>query len=377
MYSLFRITKEMIIRYAYVFLVLLAFTLMVISTYLFVSITESRHLKRSAENAILYTEASIKSDMQGLETLLGVVSETINDMIINGESSDAINEYILFINNYVEAGSGKRLQGATGIFGVFDIFDGLMLIGRGSWMPPDNYYQTDRPWYTEAVKAAGGISITDPYLNIYSNEITITLSRQIFDGNGNALGVICLNIELTRIAQYVVSTQFVEGGYGFLLSENMMIIAHPDPVMVGLSFRNVKSGIAALIPVFEQTGSLSEVVTHDYRGVQCMVFVERLQNGWYMGVVTPINSYFQSTRNLAITLAAFGVIFAALLIWMLLKISTEKAMADERMKIMFNDIQQRNRLLDTVNSAAAVLLSNNAKESFEDSLVKSFELIGR
>jgi signal transduction histidine kinase/CheY-like chemotaxis protein/HPt (histidine-containing phosphotransfer) domain-containing protein len=482
----------MIIRYAYVFLVLLAFTLMVISSYFFVSITENKHLKRSADNAILYTEASIQSDMQGLETLLGVVSETIGDMIVNGGSSDAINEYIAFINNYVEAGSGRRLHGATGIFGVFDVFDGLMLIGYESWMPPKDYYQTDRPWYTKAVKAAGEISITDPYLNVYSNEITITLSRRIFDSNGNALGIVCLNIELSRIAQYVVSTQFIEGGYGFLLSENFMIIAHPNSAMVGLPFRNVKSGIAALIDVFEQKGGISEVITDDYRGVQCIVFVQRLQNGWYMGVVTDRDNYFQSTKNLAITLAAFGVIFAALLIWMLLKISVEKARTDERMKIMFNaiplvayifnkdfkvidcnqnavtlfdlsgkqefcdrfydllpeyqpdgrltadigmeitrktleegysqfewtyrkfngelvpcevtctrvmykddftvvgymrdlreqrkmlgDIQQRARLLNTVNSAATVLLSNNVKESFEDSLMKSFELVGR
>jgi signal transduction histidine kinase/CheY-like chemotaxis protein/PAS domain-containing protein/HPt (histidine-containing phosphotransfer) domain-containing protein len=473
-------------------LVLLAFTLMVISSYLFVSITESRHLKRSAENAILYTEASINSDMQGLETLLGVVSETITDMIKKGEDSDAINEYILFINNYVEASSGRRLHGATGIFGVFDIFDGMMLIGYEGWIPTEDYYQTDRPWYTGAVKAAGEISITDPYLNAYSNKITITLSRRIFDENGDALGIICLNIELTRIAQYAVSAQFIEDGYGFLLSENFMIIAHPNATMVGLSFRNVKSGIAALIDEVEQKGSISEVVTSDYRGVQCIVFVHRLQNGWYMGVVTPRGSYFQSTRILALTLTVFGVIFAALLIWMLLKISAEKAMTDERMKIMFNAtplvayifdknykvidcnynavtlfdlsgkqefcdrfydlsserqpdgsliadigkeiagkmqeeghsrfewtfrkfngelipceitctrvmykkdfttvgymrdmreqkkmlevIQQRARLLDTVYRAATILLSNNAGESFEVSLLKSFELVGR
>jgi signal transduction histidine kinase/CheY-like chemotaxis protein len=492
MSSLLRITKEMIIRYAYVFLVLLAFTLMVISSYLFVSITESRHLRRSAENAILYTEASINSDMQGLETLLGVVSETINDMVINGESSEAINAYILFINNYVEASRGKRLYGATGVFGVFDVFDGMMLIGRESWMPPDDYYQTARPWYTGAVLAEGEISITEPYLNAYSNKITITLSRRIFDRNGSALGIVCLNIELNRIQQHVVSTQFVEGGYGFLLSENIMIIAHPDPAMVGLSFRDVKSGVVDLIDEFAHKGSISEAVTNDYRGVECIVFIQQLQNGWYMGVVTPKDSYFQSTRNLAITLTGFGVIFAALLIWMLLKISTEKAMTDERMKIMFDatplvayifnndfkvidcnqnavtlfdlsskqefcdryydllpeyqpdgrltadigmevtrktleegfsrfewsyrkfngelvpceitctrvmykndftvvgymrdlreqkkmleDIQQRARLLDTVNSAATILLSKNAGESFEESLLKSFELVGR
>jgi len=336
MRALMRITQNMLARYAQVLLVLTAFALMVISSYFFLSEAENRHLKRSAENAILFTEANIKSDMLELETLLGVVSETIKVMLNKGDDSYAINEYMLLINNYVEAGGELRLYSATGIFGVFDIFDGLMLIGDEIWTPPDDYYQTDRPWYSGAVKAAGEISATEPYLNVYSNEITITLSRRIFDRNGNALGIICINIELDRIAQYVVNTHFVEGGYGFLLSENHMIIAHPRPDMVGMSLRNVTSGIATLIGEAEEKGSVSEVVTTDYRGVNCIVFIQKLPNGWFMGVVTPIDNYYQSTKNLAITLSALGMLFAILLIWLLLSISTQKANSEERMQVMFN-----------------------------------------
>ena len=331
-----RVTQDMLARYAQALLVLTAFTLMVISSYLFLSSVEGRHLKRNAESAILYTEASIKSDMLELETLLGVVSETISAMLINKSDSGVINDYILLINNYVEAGNERRMYGTSGIFGVFDVFDGRMLIGYENWIPPDDYYQTERPWYTGAVKAAGEISTTEPYLNAYSNEITITLSRRIFDRNGNALGIICINIELARIAQYVVDTHFVEGGYGFLLSENHMIIAHPRPDMVGMSLRNVKSGIATLIGEAEEKGSVSEVVTTDYRGVRSIVFIQKLENGWLMGVVTPRDNYYQSTRNLAITLTALGVVFAVLLIWLLLSISTQKANSEERMQIMFN-----------------------------------------
>ena len=492
MRSFMQKAQVVITQYAQILVVLLAFTLMVISSYSFVSDTESRHLKRSAENAILNTEANIKSDMLELETLLGVASETIGVMLMRGDRSSAVNEYILLLNNYVEASRGKRLYGATGIFGVFNVFGGMMLIGYETWNPPEDYYQTDRPWYTGAVKAAGEISTTEPYLNVYSNEMTITLSRQIFDDKGNALGIVCLNIQLDRIQQYVINTKFIEGGYGFLLSENFMVIAHPDPDMVSLSYRDVKSGIASLVDDFRSHGGVSEVITSDYRGVQSVAFVQRLQNGWYMGVVVPQNNYFQSTKDLAVILTTLGLIFAALLIWMLLRISSEKIKADERMQIMFNatplvayifdkdfkvidcnenavklfdlsdkqefcsrffelmpeyqpggrltseigmeftrktleegysrfewmykkfngemlpceitcirvvykndvtivgymrdlreqkkmlkEIQQHSRLLDTVNSAATVLLSSNNVDSFENSLLKSFELVGR
>ena len=49
----------------------------------------------------------------------------------------------------------------------------------------------------------------------------------------------------------------------------------------------------------------------------------------------------------------------------------------EKVKLMVASLEQHGRLLDTVNSAATVLLSKRAGESFEDSLLKSFELIGR
>jgi signal transduction histidine kinase/DNA-binding response OmpR family regulator len=317
-----RITRETLVRNANIFLVLLAFALMVVSSYLFVSKTESGNLKRNAENAILYTEANIRADMQGIEALLGVVSETIAHMIIDGENSEAVNQYILFINNYVEANRDRRLYGAAGIFGVFDVFGRAMLLGYESWTPPDGYILTTRPWYTGAVLASGEISITEPYINEYSKQNTITLSRRIFDPNRKALGIICLNIELDRIAQLVVSTQFVEGGYGFLLSENYMIIAHPDPEKVGMSFSDVKSEIPALKDELVEKGKISEVVARDYRGIRTIVFMERLNNGWYMGIVTPRDRYLQSQKSLAVMLTALGAIFATLLIWMLVRIST-------------------------------------------------------
>jgi len=312
--------KAVLVRYAHTFLVLLAFALMAFSSYVFVSRTENNHLKRSAENAILFTEANITSDMQELETILDVVSETITEMIIDGEDSASVNKYILFINNYVEASKGKHLHGATGIFGVFDVFGGQMLIGYERWTPPDNFSQTVRPWYTGAVLAAGEISITEPYVNEYSQQKTITLSRRIFDHNRRTLGIICLNIELDRIAQYVVSTQFIEGGYGFLLSENFMVISHPDPEKVGMSFSDVKSEIPAFKDELLAKGRISEAVARDYRGVRTIVFMERLQNGWYMGIVTPRESYIKSTRILAVMLTVLGAIFATLLIRMLVRI---------------------------------------------------------
>jgi signal transduction histidine kinase/DNA-binding response OmpR family regulator len=96
-----------------------------------------------------------------------------------------------------------------------------------------------------------------------------------------------------------------------------------------------------------------------------------------------------------IGLIALGTLLAVALITILLRFSAEKDEAGERMRIMFNamplaayardlrelkrimqEVEQREHLLNTVNSMASVLLSINDEKSFDASLLKSFELVG-
>jgi signal transduction histidine kinase/CheY-like chemotaxis protein len=360
-------------KYAQALFVLLTFSLMVISSYFFTSNAERRHLRTEAENAILFTEANIFNNMLEPETLLGVVTEMISSMLNNGADSYEINDYLSFINSYLVTSAEERMLGVTGFYGAFDSLGGVMLLGMYDWVQPENYDYTDRPWYTGAVKADGRTFMTHPYLNYYSNEITISLSRLVFDENRNVLGVVCLNIELNRIVQHVINTHFTEGGYGFLLSDDFLIIGHPNPSFVGFPFKDVNSGIVKYMDRLQEEGILSEIRTTDYRGVKVILFMQTLQNGWYMGVVTPIDNYFMSTRVLLRILALLGTVFASLLIWMLLRLTLERARLDEQMRL---STEQHARFLNTVNTAASILLTNNNIEVFEPSLMKCFELIG-
>jgi len=492
MLSILRITKTVIKRYAQVFAVLLAFALMVIFSYSFLSRTERVNLQNKARDAIFYTEANIKAELKEPETLLAGVSETIRGMILAKNSADNVQEYIYHINSFVRAESDKRMYGVIGFHAVFDVFNGKFMTGSESSDSAGNYDLANLSWYTAAVNADGDIAVTQPYIDEHSHMISLTFVRRIFDDSGRPLGIIALDIYLDKIKQYVIDTRFTKDGYGFLLGENTEIIAHPESNMMGLLLKDVKSGIAAYSDELRREGSVSEAVTADYRGVQSIVFLQKLYNGWYMGVVTPKNNYYHSTKNLAIILSALGAIFAVFLGGMLLKISADKAASDERMQLMSdsnpiamsfldknfniidcnnttldmfglsskkeyfemfytlspehqpdgsvsriksnkmliealekgflrfewlhqkpdgepisceislvrvkykNDyiliayvrdlreqkkiikmIEQRTHLLDTVNSAAAILLSNNNVDSFESSMIKSFELVGR
>jgi signal transduction histidine kinase/CheY-like chemotaxis protein/HPt (histidine-containing phosphotransfer) domain-containing protein len=314
--------------------VVLAFALMVFASYLFVSDIERKHLQRNIKDVISYTEANIKADLLEPETILAGISETIREMILNGEDAEMVRKYIYNINNYMQGNQEKRLFGINGFYGFFEAFGGRFIIGDFSWLPPEGYVLQDRPWYQVAVDADGDIVYTQPYYNLASGEGTITFARRIFNEADEPLGIVCLNIYLDRINQHAINTQFAENGYGFLLDQNMELIAHPDTSLLGMRLRNVRSYIAAYEDELRDKGYIYELVTTDYRGIKSIVFLQKLQNGWYMGVVTPRDEYYRSTRNMALVLTVMGAALAVILITILLVLFSQMNKENEKSRSM-------------------------------------------
>jgi len=376
---LFSYTKAWVKRslYAQMLFVALAFSLMIFISYQFVSDIERKHLLKNIKDAISYTEANIKADMLEPETILAGISETIRSMILIGTDAKMVNRYIQSINNYMQNNEEKRLLGVHGFYGFFDVYGGVFLTGDVDWKPSDNYDMENRPFYIAAVEANGDIGVTPPYYNVAIGRETITFVRRIFNHANQPLAIICLNIFIDRVKQHAINTQFAEQGYGFLLNQNMELIAHPDPSLLGVRLRNVKSYIAAYEDELREKGHIYEVVTTDYRGIKSIVFLQRLHNGWYMGVVTPRDKYYQSRTKMALFLTALGTALAIILITILTRIFTEKNKADERMRIMFDamplgaNIHSKNFDFFECNDGAVNMFGLSSKQEFRE---KFFEL---
>jgi signal transduction histidine kinase/CheY-like chemotaxis protein len=326
--------KKMITRYLQILFAALAFTLMIAASYLFVSYIERSNLQKNVKNAFAYTEAQINADMLEPETLLAAFAQTILGMILRGDNAEKVQDYIIFINEYVQGNKEDRLLGVIGFYGLFDIFGGRLFAVEADWIPPDDFVPQSRPWYIKAVEADGEVGMTQPYTDVLSGEVSITFSRRIFGEDGEALGVVCLDITLDRVRQLAIGTQFAENGYGFLLGENMELIAHPEPSMLGMALHDVKSQIASHEDELALKGHVSGVITTDYRGIKSIVFIERLKNGWYMGVVTPKNKFYQSITNMAIFLTVLGSVLAMTLIAILLVIFNEVHKESEKSGVM-------------------------------------------
>jgi len=318
------INQKTIIRYIQVLFVALAFGLMVIVSYLFVGGIERKNLRDDVKNAILNTEANIILDLKEPETTMAGFSETIRGMILRGDTEKMVYEYVSYLNNYMQNNEKSLLLGIIGFYGYFAAFENKFFSEGNKFIRPEGYVLQTRPWYIAAVEAKGDVGVTEPYRSFRNGDVDIiSFSRLIFNEKGEELAVISLDVKLDRVSQHAVNTQFAEKGYGFLLSKDMHLIAHPEPDIVGMAFRDVKSHISSYADELERNGYVYEVITTDYRNIESIVFLERLQNGWYMGIVTPRDEYYKSTRIMALFLTALGTALALVLILILGRISAE------------------------------------------------------
>ena len=73
----------------------------------------------------------------------------------------------------------------------------------------ENYDPTDRDWYTKAVEAKKTV-VSDPYIDVKTKELVITVSKPIFHDNGD-ISVVAADIFVTSVIDIAKSN--VNGGY--------------------------------------------------------------------------------------------------------------------------------------------------------------------
>jgi PAS domain S-box-containing protein len=319
--------------YAQSLFVFAAFAIMAITSYFFMSVIERKHLIRNVDDVIANTQARIASELREPETALGVISETIRDMLLNNYDRNSVHSYIMYINHYIQSGADARMIGTIGCYGFFDVYDRPFLFDNDSFMLPEDFDPETRLWYAAAIEADDKVGITDPYIDVYSNEYIITFARRIFDDDGRPYGIICLDIMFNRIRDLVVNAHVTENSYGILLNGQFNVIAHPHPAYPGKALRLMNDGIA-IENELRQGREVSERTATDYNGDHSVLFIRQINNGWYMAILAYTKKYYQSVTNIAFILGLLGLGMAIILNIILTRITKAKNMADEKNRRM-------------------------------------------
>jgi len=314
--------------YGQMLFVFLAFTVMVISSYLYMERMMLARLEDEVNNALNFMQSSVESDLQEPEKLLQSMSQSIRNMIINGYTADKLQNYISEMTPSVIRYEKRKLS-INRLYGYFNVFNGLQL-NNGEWAPTGDNDPKESPWYKAAVQAKGKVTYAAPYFNARIRSYVLTYSRQILNG-GEPLATIALDVPIDSIINYVTAMQIVEDGYGMLVDENLGIIAHPDVYLIGKSLQSVNSGLAEHLANFLESGDdfIPKSTAVNYKGQESVVFSRKLRTGWYISLIAPLNQYYREIRYTGLVLAAMGLLLAIALSIILWRINVSKKKVDE------------------------------------------------
>jgi signal transduction histidine kinase/CheY-like chemotaxis protein/HPt (histidine-containing phosphotransfer) domain-containing protein len=322
------------------FIIVIAFVIMGVTSFIFASRIEHGHMIKEAENALAFTEAEIIANLLEPETFLGGYSETIRSMLIRGENEDVLSAYITTVTNYFVSDKDHMMDLNT-THGYFFTWGGKYLSGRNMILP-ENFSPKNQPWYQRAIDAKGKITISEQYKDLITGNNILTFSRYLTDDNGAPLAIICLDIELNRINKHAISINLTDSSYGILVNNYLDIIAHPHQYFIGEKLYNIDSGIASLSNELEMGINITERQLKNYMYENSVVYFIKIKYDWFLGIVIPVNEYYKSVRNMAAFLIILGSFLAWGLCTMMYYITQAKKKSDMR-------TQQKSNFLATMS----------------------------
>jgi signal transduction histidine kinase/CheY-like chemotaxis protein len=307
-----------------------AFLAMVVLSVIFSSRIVRINLARNADSVLDLVEVQISLELQEPQKILDVYAGTLRGMILRGDSVDALQAYTVYLSIYLGLKEDNRF---SGLYGYIENFPGGRAVGAVilyslSGTPPDGIIFTDRPWYRAALASTGEIAETEPYVDAASGENIITYSCGIYDDEGAYLGIVCIDMEVSRIGDKIVNTAFTKDSYGILIDQNLNIIGHPNPDFIGIKMYNPVIPISMLAEDLVRTGYVSEVSFTNWRGEKNIAFLKTLSNGWHFGLLAPTGVYYKPVYTMTVIISLLGFALAAVLVIILIQVDTAKQKSD-------------------------------------------------
>ena len=254
------------------------------------------NIREIGEDRISASAARLENYLDLTKSRLMVVSDTVEFMVKNGYSNQAIHDYLV---DETEFQDNQFDENYIGLYGCVrgEYLDGL------DWVPPENYDPTQRDWYLSAAEAKGEAVIISPYVDAQTGNVIISISRMLSNGTD----VVSLDVMMNQIQDIVSELQIKGKGYGFIVSRDGYLIAHRDETKKGALLTDEEDQLELMDRILEvQNGNFEIRIGNE----DSTAFVRRLASQWYAVIVISQKELFSEvTQQLVITLVICTVLF--------------------------------------------------------------------
>ncbi|MBR3505205.1 MAG: diguanylate cyclase [Clostridia bacterium] len=235
-------------------------------------------------------------------TLVGYIAD---DMLAAGKDAREIEKMIVDETNYVSASLDPS---TTGLYGWVN---GEYIDGAG-WTPDEGFVPTERPWYIQALASDQKITFVEPYLDLKTNTVMMTVATRLSDGQS----VLAMDVSLDPIQEIVEKVaSLTPGGQAFLLDEGGVVVVHSQEDQLGRNYLeepdSLGGSVARRLLVDGETQFDLRTAEGNYS-----VYVEKLVGGWYSVSLINADIWYSPLRRTVIvsfTILALTVLFLAAL----------------------------------------------------------------
>ncbi len=338
----------------------MALSLILVTVFVFVMVFYTSRLIYNV--AVLNSNAVIEDRMSSVSTLidnhlntaenvLQITSDAVQHMMISGSTPSRIHEYLVEESGNVTKQFGEDYHGLYGYI-MSRYMDGL------NWQPDASYDPKDRDWYKVAVASDGGVAFVPPYIDAQTGDLILSVCRMLPDRQN----IVSLDIRLNEMQSLMDDLTIYGKGYGFIVDESGLIIAHKDESKRGIFLSDTQGGEGLLHAIIrEESGNFS----YTYDGEKSTVFVNALTNHWYaVMVISNRELYRDVARQLASNIAICAIVFLMIAWFYHVGHNNERSYAKqmEEMKLDEQRAAYERRVLELEKDAADA--ANRAKSDF-------------
>ncbi|MCD5324271.1 MULTISPECIES: methyl-accepting chemotaxis protein [Pontibacillus] len=196
-----------------------------------VSVTKTESIiknevKESSFQVVNEVDNGLTNLFEGMESQMELLANNINftDYYSN-ENNRTYASYLL-------KGTRDTRENYKHVYFATDQGELLMAPEAAASSLSDDFDPTSRPWYKAAAKQQGKLVIGEPYKDKSSGNSIVTLSKSV-ESNGQLVGVIGVDMNLSDLANMTNDIVIGNAGYVVLVDNNGNLITHPDSSLIG------------------------------------------------------------------------------------------------------------------------------------------------
>jgi methyl-accepting chemotaxis protein len=249
------------------------------------------------------TFTTVQQQNTMIDEVLGSYNEAIQMLAANRAISeyaaDTTKEEILMdiFGNYKDA--HKNIQST-----YMGTPDGKMILYPVQTLP-EGYDPRVRAWYQDATNKDGQIIWTEPYVDATQGNMIISGAKTV-KVDGKLLGVIAIDIDLTKLSETIRNTVIGTDGHLVLMDKSGKVVLHKDKEMLGKDL----SGEAWVKTILSQDSD--DLMDYDYnKKANYLSFVTNKSTGWKIyGTIeaSEISNKIEKVRNQIVIVALLSIL---------------------------------------------------------------------